>query len=500
MTEIQALLQGFGDLLAPQVILWCVIGVVVGTLIGALPGLGAPTGIVLLFPITFSLDTLSALLLLMGIYQGAMYGGRISAILINVPGDAPAAVTTFDGYPMTLKGKAGYALSLSAIASFIGGMIGFIGLIFFTPYVGEWALMFGAPEYFALMLFSLIITGGIGTNNYIKGLITVGFGLILAMIGSDPILGMERLTFGSINLWDGIDFIVVAIGVFGISEALVRIEEKSKGNIDFDEKIPFKELFPTFKQVLSNGWSIVRGGLIGFFVGILPGAGATVSSFLSYSVEKKISKKPEEFGKGADKGLSSPESANNSAMGGALVPLFSLGIPGSSTTAILLGALIMMGLKPGPAMLQTSGDIIWATIAGLLLSNIFLLIINTAFVPAFTILIQKAQPYLIPIISVLCFIGVYFLNNSFFDVGVMIVFGFFGYLLRKFGFSLATLILAIVLGEMIETNFRQALLMSQNNVSIFFTRPLALTLIILTVVTLIWPIIKKYLKIESKKA
>lgn len=489
MEELNSLLQGFSSLLDPQIILWCIIGVTLGTLIGALPGLGAPTGIALLLPVTFSLDTISALLLLTGIYQGAMYGGRISAILINVPGDAPAAVTTFDGYPMTLQGKAGYALSLSAFASFIGGTIGFLGLIFLTPYVGEMALVFGAPEYFSLMLFALIVTGSVGTDNALKGIIIVGFGLLISLIGSDPIIGVERLTFGLINLWDGVNFIVVAIGIFGVSEVLFRIEERATKIDSFDEKIPFRDLFPTIKQFVANIWSIVRGGLLGFFVGVLPGAGATIAAFFSYSLEKKISRTPEKFGKGEDKGLSSPESANNAAVGGALVPLFSLGIPGSSATAVMLGALIMYGLKPGPSMLETSGDIIWPVIAGLLVANLLLLIINTAFIPVFTFLIMKAQPYLIPIITVLCFIGVYFLNYSYFDIGIMIVFGIFGYLLRKFGFSLATLILAIVLGEMIETNFRQALLISQNNFDIFISRPISLFFLIFTMIVILYPVI-----------
>ncbi|MBD1381786.1 tripartite tricarboxylate transporter permease [Metabacillus arenae] len=502
--ELQFLMEGFVSLLNPQVIMWCLVGVTLGTLVGALPGLGPTAGVALLLPLCFSLDTLEALVLLMGIYQGTMYGGRMSSILVNVPGEASAVVTAFDGYPMTKKGKAGYALALSAIASFIGGMIGFMGLVFLTPLVADWALIFSSPEYFALILFALLATSGLGDQSLLKGLIAMGLGLLLSMVGMDAIQGSQRLTFGLLGLWDGIELVVVAVGIFGISEVLVNIESKGKRSGDGDSsdiarKIPFKELFPTIKQIISNGWSIVRGALTGFFVGTLPGAGATVATFLSYSTEKKLSKTPEQFGKGKDQGLSGPESANNASIGGALIPLFSMGIPGSGTGAILLGALIMLGLQPGPLMIEKSGDIIWATIAGLMLANVLLLILNTAFVPGFAWLIEVVKPYLAPLIAALCFIGVYMINYSYFEVGLMLLLGVLGYFLKKFHFPLAPIVLALVLGGMLETNYRQSLLLSHNDFSIFFTRPIALVFMLLTIFVLIFPIIKKVFKIEKKQ-
>jgi putative tricarboxylic transport membrane protein len=495
LQELQHLFNGFIDLfLDPEAFLWCFIGVTIGTLVGTLPGLGPSAGMAVLLPLTFSLSPLQALLLLMGIYQGVMYGGRISSILINVPGEAMAVATSFDGYPMAKKGKAGYALALSAIASFIGGTIGFIGLVLLTPHVSDWALVFGPPEYTVLMIFALIATGTLGGNSLIKSLITIVFGLLLSTVGSDPVHGSERLTFGFINLWDGISFVVVAIGLFGMSEVLMMIKTRLDQTEGFNERLPFNELFPKIKQIMNNMGSILRGSVIGFVIGILPGAGATIATFLSYSVEKRVSKKPEKFGTGVDQGLSAPEAANNASIGGELIPLFSLGIPGSGITAILLGALIMIGLQPGPSMLDKSGDIIWASIAGLIVANVMLLILNTAFVPMFTLVIKKVQPYLISFVTVLCIIGVYFYNNRFFDVGLMILFGILGYFMRQYGFPLASLILGIVLGSMIEMNLRQTLLITENDVTVFFTRPLSLLFVLLSVGFLVFPLIKKKIK------
>lgn len=494
------LMQGFMSLLNTETILWIMLGVTVGTLVGAIPGIGPASGMAILLPMSFTLSPINGLLFLMGIYQGAMYGGRISSILINVPGDADAVATTFDGYPMTKKGKAGYALTLSAIASFIGGIFGFLGLAFFTPYVARAAYIFGPAEYFALVLFALIVTSGIGSKHKIKGLIALCFGLLIATVGRDSIEGAPRLTFGMTNLWDGIPFVVVMIGVFGLSELLILIEQKREKRDGLTSKIRFKDLFPRYKDVAKNTGSISRGSLIGFLIGVLPGAGATVATFLSYNIEKKISKTPEKFGTGIDQGLTSPESANNASVGGALIPLFSFGIPGSGTAAILLGALIMFGLQPGPLMFERSGDIIWASIAGLFIANILLLILNTLFVPIFTLLIKKAEPYLIPMVATLCFAGTYMLNNSFFDVGLMILFGVIGYLLRKFEFPLAPFILPIILGQMLETSFRQALLQSRNDVSIFLTRPISLVLLILCVAVLLWPAFTKLYRYVSGKS
>src|SRR5699024_3504975 len=390
MQVFQELLSGFATIMQPEFIFWCIVGIILGTLAGALPGIGPVTGIAILLPITFGMNTISALLLLMGIYQGAMFGGRISSILINVPGDAAAVVSTFDGYPMTKQGKAGYALTLSAIASFIGGMIGFLGLVFLTDPITSMALMFGTPEYFALMVFALIATSGLTEKKPFKPIVATLLGLLIATIGADPVVGTARFTFGILELWEGIDFVVIAVGLFGLSEVFNRMEQ----NVDLEKmktKIPFSDLFPKISEIMNDFWTILRSSIVGFLIGVLPGAGATITTFMVYSMEQKLSKKPEEFGKGASKGLSGPEASNNATVGGALIPLFSLGIPGSGTTAILLGALMMLGLQPGPLMFEKSGDIIWAAIAGLFLANCLLLILNTAFVPVFATIIQKAD-------------------------------------------------------------------------------------------------------------
>lgn len=483
MDNLASLMQGFADVSTFDALVWSIVGVLLGTIIGALPGLGPVAGIAILLPLSFTLDTISALVLLMAIYQGSMYGGRISSILINVPGEPSAVVTTFDGYPLTRQGRAGYALSLSAIASFVGGMIGFVGLVFLMPYLSAWGLRFGPPEMFALMLFALIATSGFGQDDLLKGLVSLGLGLVVAVIGMDTISGDIRTSYGTFQLWDGVSFVAIAVGLFGVSEALSLVLERSRP----EEKLPdisLRELVPSMRDLGRNAGSITRGSLIGYLVGVLPGAGATVATFISYTVEKKVSRNPEKFGHGAEQGLSGPEAANNASIGGALVPLFTLGIPSSAITAVLLGALITVGLQPGPRMLETSGDVIWAIIAGLFLANVMLLVLNTAFVPVFTVLIRWVQPYLISFIAVLCIIGVYFDNFSFFDVGVMLVFGVIGYFMRLFRYPLSPLILAVVLGPMLESSLRQSLLLSANSPEIFLTRPIAATLLTGTVLIL----------------
>jgi len=493
MQPIQELFGGFVTIFTPELLMWCLIGVLLGTIAGALPGLGSITTMAILLPMTFGMDTISALLFLMGIYQGAMYGGRISSILLNVPGDAPAVVTTFDGYPMTQQGRAGYALTLSAFASFVGGTIGFIGLVFLTAPIAGLALVFGSPEYFALMVFALIATSGLVGNRPLKPLIAMLIGVMIAVVGADPVMGTERFMFGFLELWDGIDFVVVAVGAFGLSEVFIRLENKISIG-DKNSKVALRDLFPKFSEIMKDFWTITRSSLIGFIFGALPGAGATITTFIVYDIEKKLSKKPEEFGKGATKGLSGPEAASNATVGGALIPLFSLGIPGSGTTAILLGALMMLGLQPGPRMFQESGEIIWATIAGLFLANILLLIVNTAFVPLLATMIRKINTYLNPIIAVLCIIGIYMLNNSLFDVGLMIFFGLLGYILRKYNFPLAPLVLAVILAPMLEENFTQSLLMSSEGLNIFVTRPISLIFLLMSATILLIPLLKVLMK------
>lgn len=490
MDDLSNLLGGFANLWSFDALLWCVIGVLVGTLIGALPGLGPVAGIAVLLPLTFTLDTVPALMLLMGIYQGALYGGRVSSILINVPGEPTAVVATFEGYPMTREGRAGYALSLSAFACFVGGMIGFVGLVLLMPYLSAVGLLFGPPEMFALMLFALIATSGLGSKNLLKGLISLGIGLLVATVGLDQISGEERMTFGSVDLWDGVSFVAVAVGLFGMSEVLELVLDRRRPESALP-RVRMRELLPRGRDLARNSGSILRGSVIGYLVGALPGAGATIATFMSYSAEKRFSKTPEKFGTGVDQGLTGPEAAGNASIGGSLVPLFTLGIPGGAITAVLLGALVTIGLEPGPRMLERSGDVVWTTIAGLFLANVLLLVFNTAFVPMFATLIRAAQPYLASLIAGLCVLGVYVEQFRYFDVGIMLLFGILGYFMRRFGIPLAPLILAVVLGPMIETSLRQSLLLSGNSAEIFMSRPITLVLLLATILVLALPGVRR---------
>ncbi|MEW9052482.1 MAG: tripartite tricarboxylate transporter permease [Neobacillus sp.] len=487
---LSELFTGFTTMLSsPEAMLWCLIGVTLGTIIGALPGLGPITGMALLLPLTFQMDQLSSLVLLMSIYLGTMYGGRISSILINVPGDGGAIVTTFDGYPLARKGRAGFALTLSAIASFVGGVVGFVGMVFLTTILARLALMFGPAEYFSLILFTLIAACGLTQKNPLKPIIATLFGLVLSTIGTDFVTGDERLTFGFVELWDGINIAVVGIGLFGISEALFRLEEKAKGEMQTELK--FSSLFPKVSEVVSYTGSMIRGSIIGFIVGILPGTGALLSTFMSYSVEKKLSKNPEEFGKGAPAGLSGPEASNNASVGGALIPTFALGIPGSASAAVLMGGLLMVGLQPGPLLFENSSTIVWASFAGFFIANILLLILNIAFVPVFALLIQKIEPFLIPFIAAFCFIGVYMINYSLFDIWLLLIFGVLGYLLRKTNFPLAPFFFAFILGPMLEDNLRKAILTATGDLTVFFTRPISLFFLVVTAIVLLLPHVKK---------
>lgn len=487
--ELQLLMAGFLEAFEPARLLWCLLGVTLGTLFGALPGLGPVSGIALLLPLVFGMEQLSALLLMIGIYQGTMFGGRISAILINVPGDPAAVVSCFDGYPMTQQGRGGYALTLSAIASFLGGMAGFLGLVFAGTFMSKWALKFGPTEYFSLMIFALISTSGMTEKRPLNALIATVLGLLLATVGNDFIAAELRYTFGYPLLYEGISFVPVAIGVFGMSEVLMRIE-KHKSLLTFDQKILFSQLFPKLKDIIGNLWAMIRGTVIGFFVGVLPGAGSTVATFLIYDVEKKMSKTPEKFGTGVPQGLSAPEAGNNASVGGSLVPLLFLGVPGSGTAAILLGVLIMLGLRPGPMLFETSGVVVWGAIAGMFIGNVMLLFLNTVFVPFFTYIVRVIQPYLVPVISALCVFGIYAVKLRMFEVIIMFLFGFIGYLMRKFSYPLAPFILALILGKILETGFRQSLMMSHGNYLIFFQSPISAALLLISGLILLKPAFK----------
>ncbi|MFZ7101573.1 MAG: tripartite tricarboxylate transporter permease [Peptococcaceae bacterium] len=499
VNTLDLLLNGIISMLSFSDLFWVVIGAVFGTLIGSMPGLGPNTGVAVLLPLTFAMPSDSGILLLISIYLGCMYGGRISSILINAPGDAAAIMTCMDGYPLMQAGRGGVAMGISAFSSFIGGMIGIIFMTFFAPLLAKAALAFGPPEYFAVMIFSLIAISSVTEGSSRKGLIMVVFGLLLAMVGSDFVSGKARLTFGIPYMLDGIDFVPVAIGVFGLSEVLIGLEKSlSERVLNFSLKL--STLFPTPADIRESLRGTLTGSVVGLVVGILPGAGATLSTFAAYGAAKKVSKKPELFGKGSVEGIAAPEAANNACVAGALTPMLALGIPGSSVAALIMGGFIIHDLQPGPLMFVKTPDVAWGIIGGLYIANVVLLLVNTAMIPLFVATIRAAQPILYPLVGLLCVIGVYSVHGSMFDVWVMLIFGGLGFLMKKGGYPLAGLLLALILGPSIENTFRQSLIMANGDYGIFLTRPISLILVILTVLFLSYPLIKVQFAKKFKEA
>lgn len=493
------LLYGFSVAITPINILYCLIGVVTGTIIGALPGLGPSAGLAVLLPITFGIDPVGGIIMLAGIYYGAMYGGSITSILINTPGDSAAVMTTLDGYPLTQKGRAGAAMGMAAFSSFIGGTVSVIAFTFLAPVLAGAALSFGPPEYFALMVLGLTTIAGMTGDDPIKGFIAALVGLFLGIIGLDLVTGKPRFTFGMMELFSGIDFIPVAMGVFGISEIILA----SEGKVDMEglrnTDLRWRKLFPTAVDWARSKWAIVRGTLIGFFIGMLPGAGATIASFISYGTAKKASKHPEEFGQGAIEGVAAPECANNAASVGAFVPLLTLGVPGSASTAILMGALMMFGLRPGPMLFEKNPDFVWGLIASMYVGNIMLILMVLLFVPLFVraLLVPKAS--LNAVVLAFILVGAYSLNNSMFDVYLTIGFGFLGYFMKKLHYPGAPMVLALVLGQLLETSLRQSLILSGGSFSIFFARPISTVLMIVAFGAIFVPVIKSMInKMKAK--
>ncbi|MFZ7104060.1 MAG: tripartite tricarboxylate transporter permease [Peptococcaceae bacterium] len=488
------LLYGFSVAITPINILYCLVGVISGTVIGALPGLGPSAGLAVLLPLTFGADPVSGIIMLAGIYYGAMYGGAITSILINTPGDSAAVMTTLDGYPLTIKGKAGPAMGMAAFSSFIGGTFGIIVFTFLAPALAKFALSFGPPEYFALMVLGLTTLAGMTGSNPTKGFISALIGLMLAVVGLDLVTGLPRYTFGRMELFSGIDFIPVAMGVFGIGEILVTAEEKF--DIDALKKadLSFKRLFPSARDWARSKWVIIRGTVAGFFIGMLPGAGATIASFISYGMAKKSSKHPEEFGQGAIEGVAAPECANNAASVGAFVPLLTLGVPGSASTAILMGALMMFGLRPGPLLFERNPDFVWGLIGSMYVGNVILILMVMVFVPIFVRVLQVPRASLNAVVMAFILMGAYSLNNSMFDVYLTIGFGVLGYFMKKLNYPGAPLVLALVLGQLLENSLRQSLILSEGSVGIFFARPISALLMIVAIGAVFVPIFKGMIK------
>ena len=469
------LAQGFSVALTWSTLILAVSGCFAGTVIGSLPGLGPSNGVAILIPLAFTLglDATEALVLMTSVYYGAMYGGRISSILLNIPGDEPALMTTLDGYPMAQKGRAGDALVLSGVASFVGAFLATIGLMLLAPLLAQIAYMFGPAEYFALYMLAFCTLGGLASSNQIKAALAAAIGLGIAMIGLDNSTGLPRLTFGELHLMDGVDFLVAIVGLFAVSEVFVFIESHGKDSaigIKLDRiTIPWRDIAHSFKAML-------RATVIGFFAGVLPGAGASLGSFLAYMAEKSIAKDKDTFGKGNPRGVAAPEAGNNAAAGGALVPMLTLGVPGSGTTAVLLALLLTLNITPGPLLFEERPEVVWGLIASLLIANFVLLLMNVPMVRLFVKILSVPPWILLPGITMVAFGGIYSLSGSSHDLVLMLLFGIFGYLCRKLGIPTVPIILGILLGNNMEDNLRRAMVISNGEWSYLFSSSISIGL------------------------
>jgi len=471
---MEGLLAGFVTILQPTNIFFCFVGALVGTIIGVLPGLGPTATIAMLLPLTVGLDPVTAIIMIAGIYYGASYGGSTTAILVNIPGEAQSVVTCIDGYKMAMKGRAGPAIGIAAIGSFIAGTLGAILIGLASMPLIKFAIRFGPPEYFALMLLGFVVLLVLSKGSVVKSLIMIFTGLLLSTVGQDVITGQARYSFDIPELADGISIVTIAMGLFGMGEVLFNLEDLSRREV---QRIPLRHLFPNREDWRLSAMPIARGSVLGFLVGLLPGGGATLASFVSYALEKKVSKHPERFGHGAIEGVAGPEAANNAGAAGSFIPLLTFGLPGNPVTAILLGALILYGVTPGPLMIQTNPAIFWGVIASMYVGNVILLLLNLPLVGVWVQLLRVPYRYLFPPLVLFMIVGSYSINNSVFDVGALLAFGVIGYALRKLDFDSAPLILAFVLGGPIETNLRQSLMMGHGSWLVLLERPISLTIL-----------------------
>lgn len=460
METLSFLMDGFAVALQPENLMFALLGAFLGTLIGALPGLGPANGVAILIPLAFTLGLRpeTALIMLTAVYAGAMYGGRISSILLNIPGDEPAMMTCLDGYPMAQQGRAGEALALSGVASFIGAFFATWGLVFLAPQLVKIALLFGPAEYFALFTLAFATLGGISSTNQAKSAFAAALGIGIAMIGVDTQTGVPRFTFGEVHLYDGIDFLVAIVGLFALSEVFVFLEHREDDSSEKAEgKMKIGRIYPGWKMLKSCIPTMGRTTVLGFIAGVLPGAGASLGSFISYSVEKRIVDREGTFGTGDPRGVAAPETGNNAAAGGALVPMLALGVPGSGTTAVLLAVLLSLNITPGPLLFQNNPDVVWGLIAALFIGNFMLLLLNIPMVGLFTRVLLVPPRILMPIVAMISFVGIYGISGSSFDLMVMVGFGVLGWVLRKLDVPLVPIILGILLGNEMEVNLRRAM-------------------------------------------
>lgn len=490
MDSLNSLADGFAIAMTWQNLALALLGCFLGTLIGALPGLGPSNGVAILIPLVFSvgLKATPALILLTSVYYGAMYGGRISSILLNIPGDEPAMMTTLDGYPMAKKGQAGEALTISGMASFVGSFVATWGLVFLAPQLVKVALLFGPAEYFALFTLAFATLGGLSSKNQAKSAIAAALGLAIAMIGVDGQTGVPRFTFNNVHFYDGIDFLVAIVGFFAVSEVLVFIENHGS-SADGAHAPKLGRIIPPLSMVKGTAGAMGRGTVLGFIAGVLPGAGASLGSFIAYALEKKVSNKNNTFGKGDPRGVAAPEAGNNAAAGGALVPMLALGVPGSGTTAVLLAMLLALDITPGPLLFTKNPDVVWGLIAALFIGNIMLLAMNIPMVGIFIRLLAIPAKYLMPAVAMISFVGIYGISGSTFDLVIMIVFGVAGWVLRKLEVPLVPVILGILLGNQMENNLRRAMAISDGNLWALLESPLAIGLWCMAVVGFILPLV-----------
>ena len=479
------LLHGFGAAISPVNLFWATVGCLIGTLVGVLPGIGPSSGIAILLPLTTVLPPTSAIIMMAAIYYGAMYGGSTTAITVNIPGEAASVPTALDGYEMAKQGRAGPALAMSAISSFVAGTLSLVGLTFFAPALANVALAFGPADYFALMFMGLSLVISLSGKALLKGILGATLGLLASLIGQNPVTGAARLTFGSVELMAGINFISVIIGLFSISEVLLTTE-RQVGHL---YKVDITQLMPRWDDIRRCIGAMLRSCGLGFFLGLLPGCAPSVTTFISYDVEKRFSKHPELFGKGAIEGVAAAEGANNACTSGGFVPLFAFGLPVAPSMAVLLGGLMMYGLQPGPMLFQQKPEFVWTVIASMYIGNVILLILNLPLVGMWARIAMIPFPILGPLILLFSVIGAYSIRGLLFDVWVALIFGVIGYYMRKTGFPVAPMVLACVLAQMLETSLQTALLISQGSWLVFFTRPIAavfMTLALASIVRGLW--------------
>ncbi len=491
MDTLSYLGQGFDVALSPNNLVTALAGTTIGTIVGLLPGLGPINGVALLIPVAFALGLPpeTALILLASVYLGCEYGGRISSILLNIPGEASAVMTTLDGHPLAKQGKGGIALSISAWSSFIGGLIATIGVTIFAPLLAKWAVSFGPAEYFMLMVFAIVCLAGMAGDKPIKTAVAVLIGLMLACVGIDANSGVYRFTFGSLGLADGIQFVVLVLGLFSVSEILMLLERTHQGQVAV--KASGRMLF-NLKEGAFVLATNLRSGVLGFIFGVLPGAGATLASAVSYMSEKRLAGDKGRFGDGDLRGLAAPETANSASACGSMIPMLTLGIPGSGTTAVMLGALTLYNITPGPLLFQHQPDIVWGLIASLFVANIILIVMNIPMIKVFTRILSVPNWTLVPAIAIITSIGVYAVHATTFDLFLMIAIGLFGYLLRKLDFPLSALLLGFILGHMMESNLRRALSISNGDLGILFSSPITIGLWVLVAAMVALPFWRRY--------